>query len=137
MAKQTIGIGTAANDGTGDTLRGAMIKVNENFDEVYGGIESLTTLTIDMANYVGKNFLITMSANLSFTITNVPENKNITFWLLASGAARTALIPDNATNICALSRSIEVAQSTYCEVHLMRVGSIHSWQYVNNFVVGA
>jgi len=35
MAKQTINIGTVANDGTGDTLRDAMDKVNDNFDEVY------------------------------------------------------------------------------------------------------
>lgn len=35
MAKQTIGIGTTANDGTGDTLRAAFDKTNDNFDEVY------------------------------------------------------------------------------------------------------
>jgi hypothetical protein len=35
MAKQTIGIGTSANDGTGDQLRIAFDKTNDNFDEVY------------------------------------------------------------------------------------------------------
>lgn len=35
MAKQTINVGTTANDGTGDTLRASFIKVNENFTEVY------------------------------------------------------------------------------------------------------
>jgi hypothetical protein len=35
MAKQIIGIGTVANDGTGDTLRAGMDKVNDNFTEVY------------------------------------------------------------------------------------------------------
>lgn len=35
MAQQTIGIGTVANDGTGDPLRTAFDKVNDNFDEVY------------------------------------------------------------------------------------------------------
>jgi hypothetical protein len=35
MAKQTIGIGASANDGTGDTLRVALDKVNDNFDELY------------------------------------------------------------------------------------------------------
>ena len=35
MAQQTLNIGTNANDGTGDNLRAAMIKVNENFTEVY------------------------------------------------------------------------------------------------------
>jgi len=35
MAKQVIGIGALANDGTGDTLRAAFDKVNDNFTEAY------------------------------------------------------------------------------------------------------
>jgi len=35
MAKQTINIGTTANDGTGDPLRTAFDKTNDNFDEIY------------------------------------------------------------------------------------------------------
>jgi len=36
MAKQTVNIGSTANDGTGDQLRNAFDKLNDNFDEVYG-----------------------------------------------------------------------------------------------------
>ena len=35
MAKQTINIGTTANDKTGDQLRTAFTKTNDNFTEVY------------------------------------------------------------------------------------------------------
>lgn len=35
MAKQTIQTGTVADDGTGDTLRNAFVKVNSNFTELY------------------------------------------------------------------------------------------------------
>tara|TARA_R110000796_G_scaffold31212_1_gene83004 strand:- start:1765 stop:2355 length:591 start_codon:yes stop_codon:yes gene_type:complete len=35
MAKEIINIGTTANDGTGDPLRNAMTKVNDNFTELY------------------------------------------------------------------------------------------------------
>lgn len=35
MAQQSIGLGTAANDGTGDTLRSAGQKINDNFDELW------------------------------------------------------------------------------------------------------
>lgn len=35
MAQQTIGIGTVANDGTGDDLRTAGDKINDNFTELY------------------------------------------------------------------------------------------------------
>jgi len=38
MAKQTINIGTSANDRTGDPLRTAFTKVNQNFTEVYNSI---------------------------------------------------------------------------------------------------
>ena len=40
MAQQTIGIGSSANDGTGDPLRSAFTKINANFTELYG-----TTMT--------------------------------------------------------------------------------------------
>ena len=35
MSKQTINIGTTANDKTGDPLRTAFNKINQNFDELY------------------------------------------------------------------------------------------------------
>lgn len=41
MVQQTIDVGTIANDGTGDPLRAAGIKINQNFDEVFAGVESV------------------------------------------------------------------------------------------------
>ena len=35
MAQQVLDVGSNANDGTGDNLRAAMVKVNENFTELY------------------------------------------------------------------------------------------------------
>jgi len=35
MARQEINIGSAANDGTGDKLRVAFDKINDNFVELY------------------------------------------------------------------------------------------------------
>jgi hypothetical protein len=45
MAKQTINIGSNANDGTGDPLRTAFNKINENFAELYGDDSSADTFT--------------------------------------------------------------------------------------------
>jgi len=36
MARQNINTGTSANDGTGDSLRTAGVKINDNFTELYG-----------------------------------------------------------------------------------------------------
>lgn len=41
MAQQTIGIGTVADDGTGDDLRTAGDKINDNFTELYAAISAL------------------------------------------------------------------------------------------------
>ena len=38
MAKQTVGIGSSANDGSGDTLRAGADKINDNFNEVYAAL---------------------------------------------------------------------------------------------------
>lgn len=56
MAQQTINIGTTANDGTGDPLRTAFDKVNDNFTELYsddaGDVNSIiagTGISVDSA----------------------------------------------------------------------------------------
>jgi hypothetical protein len=36
MVQKVINIGSSANDGTGDPLRTAFTKINENFSEIYG-----------------------------------------------------------------------------------------------------
>lgn len=55
MAKQTIGIGTAANDGTGDPLRTAFDKINDNFTELYAVAPQAAVfanpLVLDAATY--------------------------------------------------------------------------------------
>jgi len=43
MAKQIIDVGTTADDGTGDRLRDAFIKVNENFTELYTFDSNIST----------------------------------------------------------------------------------------------
>tara|TARA_A100001234_G_scaffold38670_1_gene30915 strand:+ start:368 stop:1855 length:1488 start_codon:yes stop_codon:yes gene_type:complete len=50
MAKQTIGIGSAANDGTGDTLRDGAIKANSNFNELYEKLGNQTDILFDIGS---------------------------------------------------------------------------------------
>ena len=44
MAQEVINIGVQADDGTGDTIRGAGIKINNNFTELYAQPLASTTL---------------------------------------------------------------------------------------------
>jgi len=45
MTKQLINIGSTANDGTGDPLRTAFLKINENFTELYGDDDAAATFS--------------------------------------------------------------------------------------------
>lgn len=49
MAKQLVGVGTTPNDGTGDTLRDAGIKINNNANEIYTALGDGSELKIDVA----------------------------------------------------------------------------------------
>ena len=67
MARQAINIGSSANDGTGDPLRTAFDKINDNFVELYGGDNDINTLD---ANLNVNNFAITSGVtNGNITIT--------------------------------------------------------------------
>jgi len=78
MAKQVINIGTVANDGTGDPLRTAFDKANDNFTELYSaGSLSLvsdiitftkadgTTSTIDISAYLDEDARAIASGTLN------------------------------------------------------------------------
>ena len=45
MAKQTVGLGSSANDGNGDTLRTGGTKINANFNEIYAEFGDGTNLS--------------------------------------------------------------------------------------------
>tara|TARA_B100000900_G_scaffold350883_1_gene317663 strand:+ start:17154 stop:17876 length:723 start_codon:yes stop_codon:yes gene_type:complete len=112
MAKQTIGVGTSANDGTGDNLRDAFIKVNDNFTELYtddaGDVGSITAGTgisvnastgaVTVTNsapdqtvaLTGGTGISTSGTYPSFTITNDSPNATHTGDVTGSGALTLA-----------------------------------------------
>jgi len=55
---QTINIGSVANDGTGDTIRNAFDKVNDNFLEVSRGLYAQTALGSNITSSSGEASLI-------------------------------------------------------------------------------
>ena len=50
MSKQSLNLGSAANDNTGGTLRAGGDKINDNFNEIYAAIGNSTDLGISVAN---------------------------------------------------------------------------------------
>jgi hypothetical protein len=66
MSKQAINIGSAANDGTGDPLRTAFDKINDNFNEIYDTLGGPSASSLSDLYFQGS------------TITNRTTNGNIT-----------------------------------------------------------
>ena len=52
MAKQSLNLGAAANDNTGDTLRAGGGKINDNFTELYTTLGNGADININVANAV-------------------------------------------------------------------------------------
>jgi len=68
MAQQLIGIGTTANDGTGDPLRSAFDKSNDNFTELYGKPDlSLATNTLTLTKPDGTTDTVYLAPYLDDT----------------------------------------------------------------------
>lgn len=93
MSQQTIGIGTTANDGTGDTARVAFDKVNDNFTELYPVIASVTadtTLTavrsLTLVDATAGNVTITLPAAASAAVASVKKTDATAYTVTVDGA---------------------------------------------------
>jgi len=72
MAKQILNVGTTPNDGTGDTLRDASVKINANFTELYTTVSSaqLPSQTGNTGLYLTTNGTVASWATAG-TVTSV------------------------------------------------------------------
>tara|TARA_Y100001973_G_C5207162_1_gene342417 strand:- start:4902 stop:6746 length:1845 start_codon:yes stop_codon:yes gene_type:complete len=98
MAKQTINIGSSANDGTGDPLRTAFNKINANFTELYGNTDEANDIVEDTTPQLGGNLDVN-NKSITTNVTNgnvavaangtgtieLQSNTNVTGNLTASG----------------------------------------------------
>jgi len=94
MARQNINIGSSANDGTGDPLRTAFDKINDNFVELYGSDNDINTLD---ANLDVNTFAITTGVtNGDITVT---PNGTGSIKLGAMKFVGTTMSSDDSTQI--------------------------------------
>ena len=79
MAKQTISIGSAPNDGTGDTLRNAFDKTNDNFDELYTTVTSANNLFLgnSTVNATITSVTVDLGVNSTSTAFHLGANGNV------------------------------------------------------------
>jgi len=120
MAKQLVGIGSSANDGTGDTLRDGAIKYNANFDELYQKLGNDTDIHIDIT--AG----ITDGQVLKWSSTPTPAFRGADFNLLSAN------LDTNAHQIiCDGTDDIVVKQTGTGDIKLWGGGSGSAYTYID------
>ena len=92
MAKQVIGIGNAANDGSGDPLRTAGDKINDNFNEFYSKVGDGSNLhPLTFPNVTG-TVLTTANSNVGATTTSSSDADHV---LINDGGILKKITPAN------------------------------------------
>jgi len=124
MTRQSISTGSAANDGTGDTLRSAGTKINANFGELYydlGGdsdtlpgkrvLHRYTTITSDgTLSLAFDYYILNKGTSLAITLPSggqIGETKVFT-----NKGAGTATV---TANLAGASVSFALAQNEGCQ----------------------
>ena len=111
MAKQTINIGSSANDGTGTTIRAGGDLINDNFNEIYtafssdGSNLSTTVLTIvdesstESTITYGERLAITGGTNLTSAVSGDSVNLTLNSSVTGLTSVQTETLTNNSGNL--------------------------------------
>ena len=94
MAKQTINLGTVPNDRTGDKLRDAFDKCNDNFTELYTGATSTAPATPTAGTAIDLTKRIHALNGAAYTLANGSEGQILYFVPVtgSTGGGNTVLV---------------------------------------------
>ena len=111
MAQQEIDIGSVAGDGSGDPLRDAFNKINQNFTELYSGNVQVTAANIRVYSVAGRtgNIVLTVNdvaqaASKSYVNTSIQSNVSVLNQNILDLSANVEII--QANNIAIASNLI-------------------------------
>jgi hypothetical protein len=81
MAKQTLNLGTIANDGTGSNLRAGGTIINANFTEIYTALGNGTTITLtatptELNLLAGATSIVTSNNSLALSNKTISGSSN-------------------------------------------------------------
>ena len=128
MSQQNINVGTVPNDGTGDPIRTAMIKVQNNFSEFYAALApNLSTNNVTAANN------LTVTANLYATTISTVGGSGANLYFDPDGTADVVFT--NQTEVWVLSNAQSTSVSTGALVVNGGIGVANSIVSGNNVLV--
>lgn len=139
MAKQAIGVGSAANDGTGDTIRTAFGKVNDNFTELYeqGVSQQTDNYTIAASDSV-KRLEISKATAVNLT---VPANGTVALpvgfitYPVRTGAGALTIVAAGGVTITSTSGALTPDPGLNVMMTLIKTGT-NTWLLQNGVAVG-
>jgi hypothetical protein len=91
---QTINTGIQPNDGSGDDLRSAFSKVNQNFSSVVGGINQVSVANIGMTGYVD-NAVSTANVGMRGYVDSIAYGDSDVAEYLTSGSIGDLIVAGN------------------------------------------
>lgn len=112
MAKQTVDVGTTANDDTGDPIREAFIKVNDNFDEIYSSYIASGSVTVGNTTV---NTVISNTGGLrtgNSTVNTVVNSTSVSVGANISLNSSTISLGNSTVNAVHTSSLIKIANSS-------------------------
>ena len=110
MSKQSLNLGSAANDNTGDTLRAGGDKINDNFTEIYAAIGNGADIQIDVTNagvgqvlkYTGTSFIASdynsLTAALDVNSNSIISSSNGNIVIAPNGTGDVRISNGSITN---------------------------------------
>ena len=118
MAYQALGLGSTANDGTGDSLRTGGDKVNDNFVEIYTKLGDGSTLTADTVALLTATQTLTNKTLTSPTITGTGAiagtfTGNITGNVTGNCSGTSGSTTGNAATATALAAPVNIAGQAF------------------------
>ena len=116
MAQQEIDVGSVAGDGTGDPLREAFTKINENFTELYSGNVQITGANVLVYSVAGR------TGNIVLNVNDVSQAASKGY-VDNSIAANLANVTTTITN--SLNANITAANAVISN-HAVRIGTLES-----------
>ena len=111
MAKSVIGTGATANDGTGDTLRAAGVKINDNFTELYTALGDGTTLAVATVATTGAYSDLSGTPTIPADLSDLTDTSTLLFDGAYSSLSGAPTIPANLSDLTdATSAALTVDQ---------------------------
>ena len=124
MAKQTVNIGVTANDNTGDPLRTAFDKLNDNFDEVYAAGPVGTNLQISDNTIASTNTNGNIDINPAGTGTVILNGPTEANGVVTLNSTVTGNIVPTAANTYTLGSSSAPYKELYVSGSSLHIGNL-------------